>query len=260
MRLPSDTIYQDLKERGLALSPPTQITIPVSPPLQKGLISKLTSAFSRPAQGDTQSRIIAIPILNSAILVARQQMVYLYRYSIQEETRVLETKLIQTLSLTFEVLSASTCDPKFVQDRGDVPILLEAKNGFALLVFDVKEMALVEKNFIKQERIIGMNWISEKECIVMDNLNFYHYYLSHGLLKPRLIIPSELRVGEHEMIRGTWITGSAEEEQDARIVIFYTTTSKTVEQGEKHVSMRLKIKELVRTLDGELVREEKADY
>ena len=83
--LASDTIYRDLKERGLAFSSISELIVPVSPPLQKGIMSKFTSVFSRKTEEVINDKILTLPILNSAFIVARRQMIYLYKYTIQEE-------------------------------------------------------------------------------------------------------------------------------------------------------------------------------
>lgn len=83
-QLASDTLYRDLKERGLALSPVSEVVVPESPPLQKGIMSKFSSVFNRKTEQPPIDKIITIPILNAAFIVARQQMLYLYKYNIQE--------------------------------------------------------------------------------------------------------------------------------------------------------------------------------
>lgn len=48
--------------------------------------------------------------------------------------------------------------------------------------------------------------------------------------------------------------GQAEEEQDSKIIVFYTVTQSNIESSEKHTPMKLRIKEFIRTLDGDITR------
>lgn len=55
--------------------------------------------------------------------------------------------------------------------------------------------------------------------------------------------------------------GQAEEEQDSKIIFFYTVTAAEIDTTSKHIPMKLKIKEFIRTLDGDLIRTpSKEDY
>lgn len=56
-----------------------------------------------------------------------------------------------------------------------------------------------------------------------------------------------------------WILGKIDEHQDSTISIIYITVSKE-EVSNKKIIMTLKIKEFIRTLDGDLTVSPKQDY
>lgn len=117
-----------------------------------------------------------------------------------------------------------------MQDRGDVPLLVRSKTGVSLFVFDVKETALREKNTIKHENLLGVGWISEKECLLLDSLNVTHLAVVQGIIHKKSGMPAHLKIPEASVVTGTWIIGQAEEEQDSKVIIFYTFTAKEMEK------------------------------
>ena len=136
-----------------------------------------------------------------------------------------------------------------------------SKFGLAFFVFDIKEISLKEKKFIKQDNFLGVGWISEKECIILANSKIFHYNINQGVPSEKSTLEANLKVSAGEAVRGVWIMGQAEEEQDSKIIIFYCVTAKDIDLSEKHIPMKLKIKEFIRTLDGDLIRcPSKEDY
>ena len=134
-QLASDIVFRDLKERGLALSPISKLVIPDAPPKEKSMVSMLASMLTRRVEEPVEDKIIIFPILNSVFLVARQRMLYVYKYSILDSTCEIEIAHSQTILLPYNIEAIYSCDPKFTQDRGDVPLLIRGPQGLTFFLF-----------------------------------------------------------------------------------------------------------------------------
>lgn len=181
-QLVSDTLYQSLRQKGLTLTPISQLIVPQSPLQDRGLISTFSSLFKRTSQSTEEDQVLTFPILNTAFIVARQKRVYIYKYMIHN-TEPLEITPLQTIGLPQAVLSIHSCDQKYVQDRGDVPILLRYSHGVHLFIFDTKEMILKDKWTTKVNGLLGVGWINDREFIILDNYRIHHYSFSQGSVK-----------------------------------------------------------------------------
>lgn len=82
-----DTIYDDLKEQGLILSEGATLALPpIRPPkptLVKKLISALAPEFKLPPG---PHKTVILPILNSAVIIARANTLICYKFEIERET------------------------------------------------------------------------------------------------------------------------------------------------------------------------------
>lgn len=82
--LPSDTVFNHLKGRGLLLSPISKVELPKpQPPAQTflGLISSFM--VKKPAQKCNTTHLL--PILNSAFILTTDNTMHLYKYKIGEK-------------------------------------------------------------------------------------------------------------------------------------------------------------------------------
>lgn len=67
-----DTIYDELKEQGLLLSPSAVLTLPPIRPPRPTLVRQLTSVLAPEFKlGDGPHKLLLLPVLNSALLIAR---------------------------------------------------------------------------------------------------------------------------------------------------------------------------------------------
>lgn len=77
----TDTIYNDLKEQGLILSEGATLALPpIRPPnptLAKKLLSGLASEFKL---GPGPHKTVMLPILNSAVIIARANTLICYKF------------------------------------------------------------------------------------------------------------------------------------------------------------------------------------
>ncbi len=69
--------------------------------------------------------------------------------------------------------------------------------------------------------MIGVGWISDKECLVLDGNNIIHNTVVQQQLKQKSSLAANLLVDKDEQIQKTWILGHVDEQQDSTIVIFY---------------------------------------
>ena len=76
-----DTIYDDLKEQGLLLSQPAVLQLPRIRPPKPTLVRQLGSFLASDFKlGDGPHKLIILPILNSAVLVARANTLICYKF------------------------------------------------------------------------------------------------------------------------------------------------------------------------------------
>ena len=150
-------------------------------------------------------------------------------------------KIISSTSLFYAVEEVYSCLERYVQDR-EYPLLLKSKDGVGYFNFDLKQLVLVERNFIKMNNITGIGWINEKECLIMNDKNTYHYAIINQALKQKSVHPSNLLFGQNEMVMKTWIISHIDEQQDSNIPIFYAVVQKETSEGKKYPAMKLKIK------------------
>ena len=82
-----DTIYDDLKEQGLILSEGAILGLPsIRPPrptLVKKLVSALAPDFKLPPG---PHKTVILPILNSALIIARANTLICFKFEIDKET------------------------------------------------------------------------------------------------------------------------------------------------------------------------------
>ena len=74
-------------------------------------------------------------------------------------------------------------------------MIITSKTGFSYFNYDLKENSIAERCFFKTNNLLGTGWINDRECLVYDNLEVYHYYVNQGILKEKsrsisnLVIP-----------------------------------------------------------------------
>jgi hypothetical protein len=107
-------------------------------------------------------------------------------------------------------------------------------------------------------KVIGVGFISDKECLLIDEKNIHHYAIQQTMMKQKSVNEISLRVGESECIKRMWILGHIDEQQDSTVTIFYATVPK--QDCDDYPPMKLKIKEFTRTLDGDLIVSPKCDF
>lgn len=159
--------------------------------------------------------------------------------------------LQNSVSLFYAVEDIYTCQEKFIQDR-DFPILLKAKHGVGYFNFDLKENNLVERNFLKLNNVMGIGWVSDKECLIVTDKSVTHYSINNLYLKQKSSHPNTLICGPNETIEKVWVVGTISEEQDCNIPIFYATVAKEKKEDQRHPHMKLRIKEFNRSLEGDV--------
>lgn len=116
-----DTIYDDLKEQGLILSEEATLTLPPIRPPKPTVAKKLVSSvipdigFRAPPG---PHKIVILPILNSALIIARANTLICYKFEIDKETSkpIFQAPKIENLAFTIKKLHI--CDSKFLNDRG----------------------------------------------------------------------------------------------------------------------------------------------
>lgn len=82
-----DTIYNDLKEQGLILSDPAVLQLPPIRPPKAGLLKQVTGILAPEFSiGEGPFNVIILPVLNSAVLVARANTLICYKFELDKET------------------------------------------------------------------------------------------------------------------------------------------------------------------------------
>lgn len=82
-----DTIYNDLKEQGLLLSDGAALQLPPIRPPKANLIRQVSGIFASEFNiGEGPFKVIILPVLNSAILVARANTLICYKFELDKET------------------------------------------------------------------------------------------------------------------------------------------------------------------------------
>jgi hypothetical protein len=258
-QLLSDTVYRDLKEKGLNLTAGTKIVVPDPSPMKVGLVKKLGRLISRKNEEKQNCPMLVFQIFNSAFIVVKKHAVFIYHYVYDESRGSLSVEGAGEVLLGYEVEAIFSCEANYIQDR-DFPLLFKTRDGLSYLNFDLKEYTLTERNFIRLANVIGAGFISDKECILLDDKNIHHYAIQHSLLWQKSVEEHGLRVAESELIKRTWILGHIDDQQDSTVTIFYAAITRKENPDEAYPPMRLKIKEFTRTLDGDLVLAAKPDF
>lgn len=80
---------------------------------------------------------------------------------------------------------------KYIQDR-DFPIIIKNSTGVTYFNFDLKEYKLHEKNVIKLQSVLGIGWVSDRECFIVDGELIKHYHINQGLLTCKSTQPVNL--------------------------------------------------------------------
>ena len=105
-------------------------------------MGKLGSFLTKKPLQSNDNQLKIYPILNSTFLVTHKNQLLFYKYKIGTEKSELIIEEPQIIQLTYNVNEIVSCDPKFVQDRGEVPIIFTTNTGLALFIYDSKEMLL----------------------------------------------------------------------------------------------------------------------
>jgi hypothetical protein len=80
-----DTIYDDLKEQGLILSPSATLTLPPIRPPKPTLVRQITSVLAPEFKlGEGPHRLILLPVLNSALIIARANTLICVKFEIEK--------------------------------------------------------------------------------------------------------------------------------------------------------------------------------
>lgn len=78
------------------------------------------------------------------------------------------------------------CDNRFLNDRGEVPFLVEGDTQLVLYYVDLKEYKLMEKNSIPNSHIFSVRFLCEKEVLLLTrDLEIHHYTIQSGKLKKK---------------------------------------------------------------------------
>lgn len=161
-----------------------------------------------------------LQVMNNVFLVVRTNTIFVYSYTYDEAEKKIDVKLISTTSLFYAVEEVHTCLERYAQDR-DYPLLFKSKDGVGYFNFDFKELTLIERNFIKMANITGIGWISDKECLIMNDKSTSHYAIINQALKQKSTHANNLKFGHAEIVKKIWIIGHIDEQQDSNIAIFY---------------------------------------
>lgn len=69
--------------------------------------------------------------------------------------------------------------------------------------------------------ITGIGWISDKECLIINDRNLYHFVITNQTLKQKSVHAHNLKIGHNEKLKKMWIIGHIDEQQDSNIPVFY---------------------------------------
>lgn len=197
--------------------------------------------------------------MNSAFLAIRNQAIFIYKYTYNEGNKKIEVEHDGTLNLPYYIEQVFQCDSKHIQDK-DFPLIVKYKNGCGYLNFDLKESTIEERNFLKIPNLLNVAWINDHECLLADENNLHHYTIVQGQFKLKICKPLNLIIKEGEVLKKIWILPHVDEQQDSIIPIFYTTIPSRQTEFI-YPPMKLKAKEILRTLDGDLAdTQQQSDY
>lgn len=124
----------------------------------------------------------------------------------------------------FAITKLHVCDSKFLNDRGEVPFLVEGEDRLVLYYVDLKEYKLMEKNTLSYGDLFSLRFLCEKEVLVLTrSLELHHYIIQNGKikLKNKKISASLPEIPKDQYIHHSQIVGSIDEEQDTTITLFY---------------------------------------
>jgi hypothetical protein len=80
-----DTIYNDLKEQGLLLSEAASLQLPPIRPPKASLFRQIGGILSPEFSiGEGPFKVIILPVLNSAVLVARANTLICYKFELDK--------------------------------------------------------------------------------------------------------------------------------------------------------------------------------
>ena len=110
--------------------------------------------------------------------------------------------------------------------------------GVGFFVFDSKEITINERSFLSVPGALGVGLISEKQVLIIDsNRKLLQYVFSHRQMKYKSEIDSPIKLEAGEKISKVWIKGSADDEKDAEIIIFFAVICSV----DKKTKMKIKI-------------------
>ena len=70
-------------------------------------------------------------------------------------------------NLPFVIKKLHLCDSKFLNDRGEVPFLIQSEDRLVLFYVDLKEYKLSEKNTLSYNNLFSVRFLCEKEVLIM---------------------------------------------------------------------------------------------
>lgn len=62
-------------------------------------------------------------------------------------------------NLPFVIKAFHICDSKFLNDRGEVPFIIEAADRLTLFYVDLKEFKLIEKNTLSFSQLYSVRFL-----------------------------------------------------------------------------------------------------
>lgn len=91
------------------------------------------------------------------------------------------------------------CDNKYLNDRGEIPFVVQSKNLLLLYYVDLKENKIIERNSIIFTNILTVRFICEKEFLVMSSTGsaytIHHIIIQSGKMKEKAKMPADLQLG-----------------------------------------------------------------
>lgn len=177
----SDTIYEELRSRGLILSEPAEVQLPRIRPPKPTLMGQITSIFSAEQKfKDLTNNIVIVPVLSSTILVGRANTLLFYKYEIEKETEKVIILPPQVENLHYKIKQIHICDNKFLNDRGEVPFLVESDDHLTLFSVDLKEYKIMQHNSLPYSKLYSVRFICEKEFLLLTHNQEIHHMTIQG--------------------------------------------------------------------------------
>lgn len=99
--------------------------------------------------------------------------------------------------MNYKIDKIHICDAKFLVDRGEITLIVEAKNQLTIFYVDMKENRFVEGNVMAFHKLESVRFVCEKEVVIVSTSSNHKHFLHHcfvqgGKIKERSKINLEL--------------------------------------------------------------------